>query len=256
MALLECHDIRKSFSLNGQGLPVIDGVSFSVEPGEVVVLLGKSGCGKSTLLRILAGLVRPDSGDVLLNGRPLTEPAPQVSILFQSYTVFPWMSVVGNVEAGLRHRGLPRAERRRVAMDYLKLVGLAEFAKARPGTLSGGMQQRVALARTYGMDPLVLLMDEPFGALDALTRREMQQELLRINNEEHKAVVFVTHDIDEAMLLASRVLVLSFRPARIVGVFPRKEEADPRLLRQEVAESLEAALTNASGSDAKCRSQR
>jgi NitT/TauT family transport system ATP-binding protein len=244
MALLECSGICKAFALGDRKLSVLEDVSFAVEPGEVVVLVGKSGCGKSTLLRILAGLLAPDAGTVLLEGKPLRAPTPRISILFQSYTVFPWMSVRGNVEAGLVHRGLPRRERRRIAAAYLELVGLAEFAEARPSRLSGGMQQRVALARTYAMDPKVLLMDEPFGALDAFTRRDMQQELLRINSQEHKSVVFVTHDIEEAVLLASRILVLSSLPARVFEVFGRDETAGPGVLHQRVADALQRAMNS------------
>lgn len=246
MPLLECIGVRKSYSLNGKPLQVVDGVSFAVEAGEIVVLLGKSGCGKSTLLRILAGLVKPDSGTVRLNGGPLHQPTPTVSIVFQNYAVFPWMSVIGNVEVGLHSRGLNRKQRKQIAGDYVKLVGLEEFARARPGTLSGGMQQRVALARTYAMNPEVLLMDEPFGALDAMTRREMQKDLLRINSEEGKAVVFVTHDIDEAVLLATRVLVLSFRPATIAGEFIKSKFSEPASLRQEVAGCLDRVFGQSS----------
>lgn len=245
MPLLQCANIQKSFVLNGEPLHVVDGVSLSVDPGEIVVLLGKSGCGKSTLLRILGGLIRPDEGEVLVGGNPLQGPTPKVSVVFQNYGVFPWMTVLKNVEAGLHHRGLERQERKRVARQYLKLVGLSDFARVRPGTLSGGMQQRVALARTYAMDPEVLLMDEPFGALDAFTRREMQEELLRINREKQKAVVFVTHDIDEAALLASRVLVLSFRPAKVVGQFARAEYESRVSLREAAAGCVDSVFRQA-----------
>ncbi len=250
MPLLECVNIQKSFVLNGEPLHVVDGVSFSVDPGEIVVLLGKSGCGKSTLLRILGGLISPDDGEVVVDGNPLHGPTPKVSMVFQNYGVFPWMNVLKNVKAGLHHRELDRQERERIAWQYLKLVGLWDFAKVRPGTLSGGMQQRVALARTYAMDPEVLLMDEPFGALDAFTRREMQEELLRINSEKQKAVVFVTHDIDEATLLASRILVLSFRPAKTVGDFARGDYGSRVLLREAVASRVDSVfglVTNKKG---------
>jgi NitT/TauT family transport system ATP-binding protein len=243
MTLFACSGIRKLFPLDGAKRLVLDDISFTVEPGEVVVLVGKSGCGKSTLLRILAGLLIPDEGEVFLEGQPLRSPTPRVSILFQSYTVFPWMSVLGNVEAGLLHRNLPRKERRRIAEVYLELVGLTEFARASPATLSGGMQQRVSLARTYGMDSKVLLMDEPFGALDAFTRRDMQQELLRINSREGKAVVFVTHDIEEAVLLGSRILVLASGPGRVVDIFRRDDNCPPAALHQQVAESLQRSIT-------------
>ena len=242
MPFLECFGVSKSFQLNGQPLPVLADISFSVERNEVIVLVGQSGCGKSTLLRILAGLIKPDVGKVVLDGQPMLGPSPDLSILFQNYTIFPWMTVLGNVEAGLLHGGQQAPERKRIALEYLELVGLGEFAKALPMTLSGGMQQRVALARTYAMNPKVLLMDEPFGALDALTRRDMQQELLRINSEEHKTVVFVTHDIDEAILLATRILVLSIRPARIVEVFERSAFTDSAVLHQKIASTLDGVV--------------
>jgi NitT/TauT family transport system ATP-binding protein len=243
MPFLECFDVSKSFQLNGQPLPVLANISFSVERDEVIVLVGQSGCGKSTLLRILAGLLKPDTGQVILDGQPMLGPSPDLSILFQNYTIFPWMTVLGNVEAGLLHSGQAH-DRKRIALEYLELVGLSEFAKALPMTLSGGMQQRVALARTYAMNPKVLLMDEPFGALDALTRRDMQQELLRINSEEHKTVVFVTHDIDEAILLASRILVLSIRPAGIVEVFERNTFPDRAVLHQKIATTLDSVVAS------------
>ena len=244
MQFLECSNVSKSFPLNGRLLPVLADVSFSVERGEIIVLVGQSGCGKSTLLRILAGLLRPDSGHVALQGEPVCAPSPDISILFQSYTVFPWMSVLSNVEAGLLHCRLSARERRGTAMKYLDMVGLGEFAKSLPVTLSGGMQQRVALARTYAMDPKVLLMDEPFGALDALTRNDMQRELLRINSEEQKTVVFVTHDINEAILLASRILVLSIRPARIVKVYEPRLFPDRAVLHQKIAATLDAVVAS------------
>ena len=244
MPFLECSHVSKSFNLNGQPLPVLKDISFCVERGEVIVLVGQSGCGKSTLLRILAGLLKPDTGRVILEGHPILSPSPDIGVLFQSYTVFPWMTVLGNVEAGLLHGGLTARERKRTAMQYLDLVGLSEFARSLPKTLSGGMQQRVALARTYAMNPKVLLMDEPFGALDALTRNDMQRELLRINSEEHKTVVFVTHDIDEAILLASRVLVLSIRPARIVEAFEPRSFPDRAVLHQKIAATLNSVVTS------------
>jgi NitT/TauT family transport system ATP-binding protein len=244
MAFLDCFDVSKSFQLDGQRLPVLANISFSVEQDEVIALVGQSGCGKSTLLRILAGLIKPDTGQVKLEGQPMSGPSQKLSILFQNYTVFPWMTVQGNVEAGLLSSGLSSLERKHKAREYLHLVGLLEFAKALPMTLSGGMQQRAALARTYAANPKVLLMDEPFGALDALTRREMQQQLLRINSEEHKTVIFVTHDIDEAILLATRILVLSIRPAGIVEVFERRDFPDRAVLHQTIAATLDAVVTS------------
>lgn len=240
MPLLEVKGVGKAFSLNGRSLPILSDISFSVSPGEICVFLGRSGCGKSTLLRILAGLTPADKGEVCLRGDRLLEPSPDMAILFQSYAVFPWMTARGNVEAGLLRRGLPRARRRELAQEYLAKVGLAEFAASRPATLSGGMQQRVALARTYATGAAILLMDEPFAALDALTRREMQTELLRLHTEEGKAVVFVTHDVEEAIRLASTLFVLGGRPASIAASFTRERG----ISTEEVSKQLAAALVH------------
>jgi NitT/TauT family transport system ATP-binding protein len=223
--MLYLSDISKEFRLNGTPLPVLRDVSVEVNPGEVLVILGMSGCGKSTLLKIVAGLLPADSGQVLLEGTPITSSNPEIGIVFQSYTVFPWMTVLKNIESGLNHSVIRSEERLTRARKFLDLVGLSEFANAWPSTLSGGMQQRVALARTYAMNPKVLLMDEPFGALDALTRRSMQREFLRIHSSEKKATIFVTHDVDEAITVGDRIVVLSSRPARIVAEFTSPKNA-------------------------------
>ena len=217
--MLSLSNISKEFRLNGTPLPVLRDVSVEVNPGEVLVILGMSGCGKSTLLKIVAGLLSADSGQVLLEGTPITSTNPEIGIVFQSYTVFPWMTVLKNIESGLNHSVIRSEERQARARTFLDLVGLSEFANAWPSTLSGGMQQRVALARTYAMNPKVLLMDEPFGALDALTRRSMQKEFLHIHSSEKKATIFVTHDIDEAISVGDRIIVLSARPGQIVAEF-------------------------------------
>jgi NitT/TauT family transport system ATP-binding protein len=196
----------------------ITDVSLDVQRGEFVCLLGPSGCGKTTLLNLIAGFDRPTSGRVLVHGQEVTGPDPSRMCIFQSYALYPWRSVISNVEYGLEVRGMPRARRREVALEYLKLVGLEQFAAHQPHQLSGGMQQRVALARALAVDPETLLMDEPFGALDALTRIRLQDEISRIARE--KTVVFVTHDVEESVFLADRIVVMALAPGRIQRTIP------------------------------------
>ncbi len=196
-------------------LPVLDRVTFSVAPREFVALVGPSGCGKSTLLRLLAGLILPTSGQVLFDGQPLTHPRRRIGFVFQKSNLMPWRTVRDNVRLPLELQGAPAAEVTRRADDLIELVGLAGFADAYPRGLSGGMEQRVAIARALSHNPDVLLLDEPFGALDALTRERMGTELLRIWEARRTTVVMVTHSIPEALLLADRVLVLSPRPAHV-----------------------------------------
>lgn len=186
------------------------------ERGEFIAMLGPSGCGKSTVLNMISGLLEPSAGDVLIHGKPLTG-ANDISVTVpQNYTCFPWLTAQGNVEFGLTVQGKPPAERKRIALEYLTKVGLGDRGGAYPRELSGGMQQRVAIARTLAMRPPVVLMDEPFGALDAQTRSDMQQQLLSLWAEEKNLIIFITHDITEALLLADRVVVCSPRPARII----------------------------------------
>lgn len=191
-------------------------VSVAIRPGEFVCLLGPSGCGKSTLLGALAGHLVPSRGQLLLDGQPIGGPAPERGLVFQHHTLFPWLSVLDNVAYGLRMRGVGRAQRRAQAMTWLSEVGLDGFEHHYPGALSGGMQQRVEIARVLINEPRVLLMDEPFGALDALTRLKMQELLLALWARRRMSVVFVTHDIDEALFMADRILVMSARPGRVV----------------------------------------
>ncbi|HEY6103142.1 MAG TPA: ABC transporter ATP-binding protein [bacterium] len=193
----------------------VEQLSLDVRDKEFVSIVGPTGCGKSTLLRIVAGLIRPMRGDVAVDGRAVEGPSAERGMVFQSYTLFPWLTVQGNVEFGLQVRGMPAGERGKVAHRYIDLVGLQGFERAYPKELSGGMQQRVAIARALANDPAILLMDEPFGALDAQTRAVMQELLLQIWEHTHKTVLFVTHDIDEAALLSDRVYVMTARPGRI-----------------------------------------
>jgi NitT/TauT family transport system ATP-binding protein len=189
------------------------GISFGVEAGEIVCLLGPSGCGKTTLLDAIAGFLRPTSGEVAVGGARVTAPGPDRGMVFQEYALFPWMTVAQNVAFGLEIKGARDVPGRVAAL--LERFGLAEFQHRFPKDLSGGMRQRVAIARVLALDPPILLMDEPFGALDALTRRNLQDELLRIWSELRKTIVFVTHSIEEALYLADRVVVLTYRPGTI-----------------------------------------
>lgn len=241
-------DVVKSFPLKDTEFTALDGVSLDIAEEEFVTVVGPSGCGKSTLLGLAAGLQEPTSGRVLVDGRQVTGPGPDRGVIFQQYALFPWLTVRQNVEFGLRLAGVPAAERHRRAGRAIALVGLDEFADALPKTLSGGMKQRCAIARAYAVDPQVLLMDEPFGALDALTRVQLQEQLLATWSRERRTVLFITHDVDEAVHLAGRVVVMAARPGRIHRVvdvdlpYPRTEEirlsAEFRKIRNTVWTSV------------------
>ncbi len=217
-ALLEIKGLSKSFSVKGKRFEALHDVNLSVGDKEFMCLLGPSGCGKTTLLRIMAGLERPTSGAVLLDGVPIEGPGPQRGMVFQEYSLFPWRTILDNVAFGLELRGVSREERFEKARRYLKTVGLAGFENSYPHELSGGMKQRVAIVRALVNNPKALFMDEPFGALDAQTRNIMQAELLRIWQEQQKTVVFVTHSVDEAIYLADRVVIMSARPGQICEI--------------------------------------
>jgi NitT/TauT family transport system ATP-binding protein len=193
----------------------LDGISFEVRPNEFTVIVGPSGCGKSSLLYIAAGLTQATSGHIHTGGKMVTEPGADRGMVFQSYTLFPWLTVRSNVEYGLKRKGVAPAERQRIVDHYLSEIGLAAFADHYPKQLSGGMMQRVAIARALANDPDILLMDEPFGALDSQTRHSMQKLLLRVWEQSLKTVAFVTHDIDEAILLGDRVIVMTARPGKV-----------------------------------------
>jgi NitT/TauT family transport system ATP-binding protein len=202
---------------NGREVPVIDPLTLSIGEGEFVVFVGPSGCGKTTVMRMVGGLETPTTGAVLLKGKPVTGPSREKGMVFQSYSSFPWLTVLRNIRFGLRYRhDVSKAEKDRIAQHYLEIVGLAPFSDFYINRISGGMRQRVAIARTLAADPLVLLMDEPFGALDALTRERLQLQLLGLRQVERKTVVFTTHDVDEAVFLADRIIVFSARPARVL----------------------------------------
>ena len=210
-------DLKQTFGKNdGSSVTALDGVSFDIGRHEFIAVLGPSGCGKSTLLRLIAGLIKPTAGTLEIYGMPVTEPRDDIGIVFQRPTLLPWFDILGNVTFPMRHKyGRVTQEERNRAMQLLELVGLADFANKQIDELSGGMQQRVAIARALLLDPDILLMDEPFSALDALTREEMSFELLRIWTERPKTVLFITHSIPEALLLADRVVVMSARPGQV-----------------------------------------
>jgi NitT/TauT family transport system ATP-binding protein len=219
MAKLRIEDVTLRFLPKG-GKPVtaLDRISLDVAEEEFSVIVGPSGCGKSSLLRLVAGLIEPSAGMISLDGKVVTRPGRDRGMVFQSYTLFPWLTVQDNVEFGLKLGGMALAERKRIAKRYIEQVGLNGFEKSYPKQLSGGMMQRVALARALANDPEILLMDEPFGALDSQTRSLMQELLLNIWEQSHKTVLFITHDIDEAILLGDRVHVMTARPGRIKEV--------------------------------------
>jgi NitT/TauT family transport system ATP-binding protein len=214
--MLTIENLTKTYGAGDKLVTALDNVRMDVRDGEFAVVVGPSGCGKSTLLNIVAGLESPGQGQVELDGAPIVGPGAQRGMVFQSYTLFPWLTVRKNVEFGLRIKGLPQSERTEIARRYVNLVGLSEFENALPKELSGGMKQRVAIARVLANKPRMLLMDEPFGALDAQTRLLLQELLLDVWRKEQATVLFITHDIDEAILLGDRVFVMSKRPGRIV----------------------------------------
>jgi len=199
----------------GREVLALDQVSLSVRNREFVALLGPSGCGKSTLLYLLGGFLPVESGAILVDGQPVAGPGPDRGIVFQHFALFPWKTVRGNILYGLERQGMPKEEREKRALDFIELVGLSGFEDSYPSQLSGGMKQRTAIARTLAFDPKILLMDEPFGALDAQTRGLMQRELMLIWQRTPKTVIFVTHDVQEAVFLADRVAVMSARPGRV-----------------------------------------
>ena len=218
MALLEVKGVFKLFKVNGNQMEALKNINLDIEENEFVCFIGPSGCGKTTLLRIIAGLEEPSSGEILIEGQPIKGPGPERGMVFQEYSLFPWRTVLDNVAFGLELKGISKDERHEKARQYLKMVELERFEERYPHELSGGMKQRVAIARALVNDPIAILMDEPFGALDAQTRNIMQSELLRIWEEEKKTVIFVTHSVDEAIYLADRIVIMSARPGKIKDV--------------------------------------
>lgn len=211
--------VRRTFQISGSELVVLDRIDLDIKEGEFISIVGSSGCGKSTLLKLIVGLDHPTAGQIKIGERIVTGPALDCGIIFQEARLYPWLSVQKNVEFGIT-RNIPQEERQKLVQDHINLVGLKGFEKALPKQLSGGMQQRVSIARALVNRPNVLLLDEPFGALDALTRINMQKEILRIWEAEKKTMVLVTHDIDEAIFLSDRIVVLSSRPGRVHEIIP------------------------------------
>jgi len=220
VSTLEISGLGKSYvdSYSGEEIVALDDVSFGVGRGEFVSVLGPSGCGKTTVLNIVAGFVPQTAGTVVVDSRPVAGPGPDRGVVFQSHALFPWQTVLGNVVFGLRMRGIGRAERNRRGREFLELVGLSGFENRYPHELSGGMRQRLGVARVLANEPAVMLMDEPFASIDAQTRRKLQEDLTEIFEKRRPAVLFITHDVDEAVFLSDRVVVLSGRPSTVSGI--------------------------------------
>jgi NitT/TauT family transport system ATP-binding protein len=244
-------DVAKTFTKeDGTATPALEGVTLEIRDKEFVCLVGPSGCGKTTLLRIIAGLETTTTGSVTIDGNAVTGPDPKRGMVFQEYSLFPWRRVIDNIAFGLEMKGVSREERRQTAEYYLKMVGLSRFRDAYPFELSGGMRQRVAIARALANEPDVLLMDEPFGALDAQTRNRMQKELLCLWKKTEKTIVFVTHSVDEAVYLSDRIIVLSPRPGSVQEIitipWPRPRDrtsADFAEVRRRVLEMINETET-------------
>lgn len=223
-------NIRKSFDSRNGEVVALNGVSLDIHENEFITVVGPSGCGKSTLLNIIAGLTKPTSGTVYCDGKEVLSTGTERGVVFQQYALFPWLTVKGNVEFGPKLQGIGKKEAEEIAMKYIEMVDLQDFTNHYPKELSGGMKQRVAIARAYAANPSVLLMDEPFGALDAQTRTQLQEELIQTWEKEQKTCFFITHDVDEAILLGQKVIIMSARPGRIKEIvdidlpYPRNQE--------------------------------
>jgi NitT/TauT family transport system ATP-binding protein len=257
-AKIHVERLWKWYAAAGERRSVLEEIDVSVEDQEFVCLLGPSGCGKTTVLNMIAGLVAPSQGAIRIDGRPVAGPGADRAYVFQEHALFPWMTVLDNVAFGLESRGLPLAEGRALARRLLGSLGLGDFCDYYPRRISGGMRQRVNLARALAVDADIILMDEPFAALDAQTRYTLHQELLAIWQTLRKTIVFVTHDIDEAMLLADRIVLLTARPARVKALVPirlrrPRDEADleyvalRKTVFRFVAEEMDRGLTTVSG---------
>ncbi len=214
-AKLHVQKLSKTYRSEGYEVKAIDEITLEIRNKEFATILGPSGCGKSTLLRIVAGLTKPTRGLVRLDGKEIGGPGQDRGMVFQSYTLFPWLTVKENIQFGLEVAGMPRAQQEQIAQEFVEKVGLKGFEQAYPKALSGGMKQRVAIARALANNPAILLLDEPFGALDAQTRALMQELLTQVWEELHKTILFVTHDVEEAIFLSDRVFVMTARPGRI-----------------------------------------
>jgi NitT/TauT family transport system ATP-binding protein len=219
-AKVAIQNVRKVFRSSRGEVIALNGMDLDVAENEFVCIVGPSGCGKSTILNILAGLETQTSGDILVDGQKISGPSTERGVVFQQYALFPWLTVEKNIAFGLSMKKMEKAERDRIINHYIAMVGLEDFRRAYPKELSGGMKQRVAIARAYAMNPKIMLMDEPFGALDAQTRAQLQADLLNTWENEKKTCFFITHDVEEAVLLAQRVVIMSARPGRIKHIVP------------------------------------
>lgn len=247
--MIECTNLKKNFETSRGPVPVVDDVTLNVKENELLVLFGPGQCGKSTMINCMAGLESVTSGTVTVDGKPVSRPGPDRGVVYQRMALFPWLTVMGNVEYGPKVRGVPKKERRELAQHYIDLVGLTGFENRFPNQLSGGMQQRVGIARAYCNEPKVLFMDEPFGHLDAQTRYLMQEDLMRIWEKEKRTVVFVTNNIEEAIYLADRIVVMTNCPTRIKKEYsvalPRpRNYVDPAFLalREEISAVVDKSL--------------
>ena len=247
--LIECSNVSKTFQVPGGENQVVRDFNFVCQENEFICLFGPGQCGKTTLINLIAGFEMPTEGTIMVNGKRVTEPGPERGVVFQNITLFPWLTTMGNVEYGMKTAKVPKKERRERAQKYINLVGLQGFEQSYPIQLSGGMKQRVGIARAYSIEPEVMLMDEPFGALDAQTRYLMQEELQRIWQAEKRTVIFVTNNIEEAIYLADRILVLSNCPATIKKEYkidlprPRKYTSPEFLaLRKEITSIVDKTL--------------
>lgn len=248
--ILEVNHVAKTFFSNKGDTDAIEDVSLSVKENEFLVLLGPGQAGKTTFLNIIAGLVKPTSGTILLDGKPITGTDHRIAMVFQKTGLYEWKTALENAELGLKYRNVPKTSRRETAKKYLELVGLAGFENAYPHALSGGMKQRVGIARAYTANPEILLMDEPFGALDAQTRYAMEEEILRIWEAEKRTVIFVTNNIEEAVTLGDRIIQFTERPARVKKEYDLRNLPRPRnhvspeflRVRQEIAANEELSL--------------
>ena len=230
MKKIAIDSLTKVFSGRSGDTVALDNVSLDIEENEFICVVGPSGCGKSTMLNVIAGLEMPSSGKVQIDGREISGPGPERGVIFQQYALFAWLTVEKNVEYGLMIKRVPKSERKAVVKKYIEMVGLSDFSKAYPKELSGGMKQRVAIARAYANNPAILLLDEPFGALDAQTRSQLQEDLLNTWESEKKTCFFITHDVEEAVLLSQRIVIMSTRPGRIKEIvkvdipYPRNQK--------------------------------
>jgi NitT/TauT family transport system ATP-binding protein len=257
-ALIKIKNLTKIFDSNGKSVSAIKDMNLEINEGEFVSFIGPSGCGKTTILRMIAGLEKPSEGIVYERGEIVQGPGPNRGMVFQEFALFPWRTVIKNIEFGLEIKGISKEKRKKIALEYIDLVNLEGFENSHPNELSGGMKQRVGIARALANDPDVLLMDEPFGSLDAQTRNIMQKELLRIWQKTSKTVIFVTHSVDEALYLSDRVIVLTARPATVKKEFsinlPRPRDRageDFAKLRHEILAEVQDEVTKAMESEQK-----